>query len=203
MILIQPVSDHDIPMLEQENAHIRRLTGRDDYLLAAVRVSSWNDDLSPWKAPPAFGGASFGGCGEETLRTLSGEILPLLLGDRCLKGRWICLGGYSIAGLFALWAGCRTNVFTGIAAASPSVWFPGFQEYFQSSQMNAKKIYLSMGDREVKTPGVSAAALEETQLCLDAQGKECVLVWNPGNHFCEPELRTARAFAWLINRFRK
>lgn len=29
---------------------------------------------------------------------------------------------------------------------------------------------------------------------------DCVLEWNEGNHFREPDVRTARAFAWLMNR---
>ena len=28
----------------------------------------------------------------------------------------------------------------------------------------------------------------------------CVLEWNEGNHFKEPELWTAKGFAWLLNR---
>ena len=26
----------------------------------------------------------------------------------------------------------------------------------------------------------------------------CSLEWNPGNHFKDPDLRTAKAFAWLL-----
>ena len=36
--------------------------------------------------------------------------------------------------------------------------------------------------------------------CLTDSGKECVLEWNEGNHFKDPDLRTAKAFAWLMNR---
>ena len=41
----------------------------------------------------------------------------------------VILGGYSLAGLFALWAATQTNALYGVAAASPSVWFPGWPEY--------------------------------------------------------------------------
>ena len=27
----------------------------------------------------------------------------------------------------------------------------------------------------------------------------CSLEWNPGNHFKDPDLRTAKAFAWLLH----
>jgi hypothetical protein len=35
---------------------------------------------------------------------------------------------------------------------------------------------------------------------LKKEGKECILEWNKGNHFKQPDLRTAKAFAWLMNR---
>ena len=28
----------------------------------------------------------------------------------------------------------------------------------------------------------------------------CILEWNPGNHFRESEIRTAKAFAWLLEK---
>jgi hypothetical protein len=34
--------------------------------------------------------------------------------------------------------------------------------------------------------------------CLAGQGVDCVLEWNKGNHFKEPDIRTAKAFAWLV-----
>ena len=60
-------------------------------------------------------------------------------------------GGYSLAGLFSLWAAYQTDVFSGIAAASPSVWFPGFIEYMKEHEIKSETVYLSLGDREEKT----------------------------------------------------
>ena len=56
--------------------------------------------------------------------------------EQCLilctdKSRTYYIGGYSLAGLFSLWAAYQTDVFSGFAAASPSVWFPGFIEYMK------------------------------------------------------------------------
>ena len=200
IILLQPVSDRDLPMLEEENARIRLLTGRRDYLLAAVRVSNWNDDLSPWKAPPLFSSLPYGGGGEETLQAIQKEIFSLVLNGRSPKGLQICLGGYSLAGLFALWSGCRTFAFSGIAAASPALWYPGMQEFLEEHHMRPRKVYLSMGEREVQQFGLPASILEETQELLRLQGIDCETEWNPGNHFRDPALRMARAFAWLLNR---
>ena len=168
-LLIQPVDDHDLATIENEAALIRSLTGKDFHLLA-VRVSRWNLDLSPWPAPAVFGNEDFGGGAENTLR----DILSLLP-DRPKR---IFIGGYSLAGLFALWAGCRTDRFSGI--------------------------YLSLGDREEKTrnPVMSRVGecIRATHALLARRGIPCTLVWNEGNHFRDPDLRTAKAFAWLMKR---
>ena len=34
---------------------------------------------------------------------------------------------------------------------------------------------------------------------LKSQGISVVLEWNEGNHFTEPEIRTAKGFAWCID----
>ena len=44
------------------------------------------------------------------------------------------------------------------------------------------------------------SAIRKTCTLLTDSGKECVLEWNEGNHFKDPDLRTAKAFAWLMNR---
>ena len=193
-LLIQPVDDHDLELIESEATAIRRLAGR-DFHLTAVRVRNWNRDLTPWEAPPVFGKEGFGNGAGETLR----EILELVGGEK----KKIILGGYSLAGLFALWAGYRTDRFAGIAAASPSVWYPGFSDYMRENTMKAGCVYLSLGDREEKTRNqVMARAgdcIREARELLERQGTCCTLEWNEGNHFKDPDLRTARAFAWVMN----
>ena len=56
-----------------------------------------------------------------------------------------------MAGLFALWAAGQTDRFSGVAAVSPSVWFPGFLEEMKSRRVQSDCIYLSLGDKEEKT----------------------------------------------------
>ena len=67
------------------------------------------------------------------------------------KNKKYYLGGYSLAGLFSLWACCQSGKFAGIAAASPSVWFPGFLTYLEENEVKSPCIYLSLGDKEEKT----------------------------------------------------
>ena len=116
----------------------------------------------------------------------------------------VFIGGYSLAGLFALWAGYQTDRFDGIAAASPSIWFPHFTEYMRENSLNAGAVYLSLGDREERTrnPVMSqvGSAIRSAEAMLKEKGIDCILEWNKGNHFKDPDLRTAKAFAWLMNR---
>lgn len=192
-VLIQPVDDHDLGMIEREIAGLRRLTAC-EFRLLACKADDWNNDLSPWAAPAVFGKQGFGGGAEETLA----EILKLTRD----KTREYFIGGYSLAGLFALWAVYQTEAFYGAAAASPSVWFPGFTDYMRGRQPKCAAVYLSLGDRESKTrnPVMASVAdrISEAQAILAESGVDCVLEWNEGNHFKDADIRTAKAFAGLL-----
>lgn len=142
-----------------------------------------------------FGKESFGGGASETLD----ELLELCAD----KSRTYYIGGYSLAGLFALWAAYQTDVFKGVAAASPSVWFPGFTEYMKKNEIKTDTVYLSLGDREEKARNTIMATvgdrIREAQVLLEKRGVNCILEWNEGNHFKDADLRTARAFAWVLD----
>ena len=194
VVLIQPVDDHDLVGIENEIAEIRRLTNI-DYRLIAVKVGSWNNDLSPWESPPVFGKEGFGSGAPAFLD----EILTLTKDS----GKTYYVGGYSLAGLFALWAAYQTDVFQGVAAASPSLWFPGFTDYMKRNQIRSNAVYLSLGDREEKARNPVMATvgdrIREAHELLSEQGIDCVLEWNQGNHFRDADIRTAKGFAWVLN----
>jgi hypothetical protein len=46
--------------------------------------------------------------------------------------------------------------FAGIAAASPSMWFPGFVDYMKNNAIQCTNVYLSLGDREENTKTTKA-----------------------------------------------
>ncbi len=194
-VLIQLVDDHNLEGMESETAEIRKLTAENFYLIA-VKVRNWNTDLSPWKAPAVFGKEDFGDGAADTL----GEVLKLC-NDR---DKPHIIGGYSLAGLFALWAAYQTDVFAAVAAASPSVWFPGFAAYMKERRPQTGCVYLSLGDKEEKTRNPVMAAvgvrIREAHELLKGQGIDTVLEWNPGNHFRDADIRTAKAFAWAMRK---
>ncbi len=193
MVLVQPVDDHDEELLERELEVIRKEYG-EDFRLITFKINDWNRQLSPWEAPAVFGREGFGNGAADTLR----EILEYC-GDRT---KTYYLGGYSLAGLFALWAAYRTDRFQGIAAASPSMWFPGFSEFMKENEIRTRRVYLSLGDREAKTrnPVMSTVGdrIREAHALLCGQGIDCTLEWNAGNHFVDSDKRTAKAFLWVM-----
>ncbi|MBQ7635794.1 MAG: esterase [Lachnospiraceae bacterium] len=193
VVLIQVIDERDTEIVEKEWSIIREKTGQ-DLLLRAFTVRNWNIDLSPWKAPAVFGNEGFGDGAEKTLS----EILKTCNDDT----KKYYIGGYSLAGLFALWSACHTKVFGGVAAASPSVWFPGFTEHIRENEMNCGYVYLSLGNKEPKTRNPVMATvgdkIQEVYEILLSQNKKCILEWNEGNHFKDADLRTAKAFSGLL-----
>ena len=205
-ILIQPVDESDAMGLAEEAEAIEARTGG-SFLLAAFRVYDWNAELSPWEAPPVFGKSGFGSGACATLGFIENELLPELRSRYGLPGDIpVLLGGYSLAGFFALWAAYQTGAFRAAACASPSVWFPGWIEYAGTHSPKAGCVYLSLGDREERTKNklmatVGGCIREQHTLLLRALGEDnCTLEWNEGNHFKDAALRTAKAFAWCMER---
>lgn len=193
IILIQPVDDHDLEGIENEFAKIANSCDLNVHMLA-VRINNWNDDLSPWEAPAVFGKENFGGGASTTLCKLM-----KLCND---KEKKYYIGGYSLAGLFALWAAYQTDIFEGVAAASPSMWFPGFDDYMKKNEIKTDTVYLSLGNREEKTRNPVMATVGDrirgAQSLLKERSVNCILEWNEGNHFKDADIRTAKAFAWVL-----
>lgn len=197
-LLIQMADEHELQRMDNEVAAIAQ-DAPHPFLFAAVPVTDWNGELSPWETPAIGGKECFGGKATETLQFLTEQLIPTLRRQMApAQDTKIVLGGYSLAGLFALWASTQTQLFYAVAAASPSVWYPGWPEYEQQHPIRAQRIYLSLGDREEYTKNRTMAAVGENiralQRTLAARGKVSVLEWNHGGHFKEADRRTARAF---------
>ena len=198
-LLLQMTDEHELQSMESEVAAIAQSAHQ--FLFAAVPVSNWNDALSPWEAPAVWGKQGFGGNAADTLCFLTEQVIPTLKQRFNLpESVKIILGGYSLAGLFALWASTQTDLFYGVAAASPSVWFPGWMEFEQQHPIQAQHVYLSLGDKEEHTKNAVMAAVGDHLRALHSRlaerGTDCTLEWNSGGHFKDADLRTAKAFQW-------
>ena len=203
-LLIQPIDEHDLEVLENEVAVIQSLTNM-SFTLVAFEIKNWQSELTPWTSPAVFGKVPFGEGASATLSFIKDTLIPQLeqmeLFDK--NGMQCVFGGYSLAGFFALWSSYQTKLFGGIAAVSPSVWYPQWMEYAEKNRPLATSVYLSLGDKEEKTKNPTMAqvgnCIRKQQELLAAQGINTILEWNPGNHFQHSDERTAKGFAWLIN----
>ena len=203
-LLIQPVDSYDYEMLDNETTYISEHTNS-PCILVAFGIDNWNNELSPWTAPPVFGKEDFGEGAKDTLSFILEILIPSIIDKYNLNpGIPIILGGYSLAGLFALWSGYQTEKFDAIAAASPSVWFPKFLDYAKENNPHAKHIYLSLGNKEEKTKNSTMAtvgySIRELSDFFTLKKIDTIFECNEGNHFKDADIRTAKGFSWCIER---
>ena len=144
------------------------------------------------------------GEGKKTLQWLLKELIPTLK-ETYGADREIYLIGYSLSGLFSLWAAYETDIFSGIASCSGSLWFQRWDEYIKSHKMpHACNVYLSIGGKEEKTKNQIMAKvgertrLQEQILKDDSNVKKVILEYNSGGHFADSGKRLSKAVAWLL-----
>ena len=202
-ILVQPSARHEDASLESEIAQLEALAPR-PFLLVTIGLEDWTLDLMPWPDGNISRDPEAGKHGQETLDCILQDLLPEL--ERRYGPRPVILGGYSLGGLFALWAATRTDRFPAIAAASPSVWIHGWIPFAKKNRPMAEAVYLSLGDREEHVKNQAIARVGDNLrayygMLQDQMGPEhCALVWEEGGHFNENAGRLARAFAWCLGR---
>ena len=164
-------------------------------------VGNWDDMLTPWPDETCMKGRRFGGKAGDTLRNIADKILT---GPDCRPRRPVCIAGYSLAGLFALWCLCeRPDLFAGAVCCSGSLWYPGWRAYAEEHVLPAdKSVYLSLGDREPRTghPWLkqSGEAMEYQRVLLETADCRSTFVWEQGGHFNEPAARLARGIVWIM-----
>ena len=192
-----------LPM--HENAEgIRDFLPEPRAALVFIGGFDWNRDLSPWPAKAVFGDRDFGGQAAAFLKTLTEEILPAAEETAQFTPRWRGIAGYSLAGLFAVYAAYRCNAFTRVASVSGSTWYDGWLDYAARTPLAAPvdRAYFSVGTKEKKTRNARMATVEDSARAMRnlfaERGAESTFVLNPGNHFVDAEKRLADALAFLM-----
>ena len=185
--------------------------------LVNVGVDLWEENFSPWCAPRVFAkGPNFGNGAQKTLDTLINQVIPWTESEFTEPPAYRVLVGYSLAGLFSLWAGVSqpdaprvdalTPTFQRIGAVSGSFWFPDLLNYVDQ-QLNGGAVglthaYLSLGDREARTPNPQIMHVRENAELLasklESAGITSTFELNRGNHFQNVEGRMQKALDWLV-----
>ena len=74
--------------------------------LVNIGVDLWEENFSPWCAPRVFAkGPNFGDGAQKTLDTFINQVIPWAESELREPPAYRALVGYSLAGLFSLWAG--------------------------------------------------------------------------------------------------
>lgn len=191
--------------VEQVFEIVKQQNAERAFRLIAYEPNDWNGDFSPWQAPAVFKGREFLGDGEQMLRWLLERCFPQVeqAAEPCCR----YLAGYSLAGLFSLWALTVSDAFAGAASCSGSLWFPNWVEYLQGTTIPMhKNVFLSLGESEKNTKIHPMNTVNEaTQATYDHFSHfadNITLEWNVGGHFNYTTERTARGISWLVEKTR-
>lgn len=175
------------------------------WTLVAYETENWNRDYSPWALPSVKGESEFTGGAKETLVWLTDICIPYIENNLPCRASSCMIGGYSLSGLFSLFAFYESRMFDGVASCSGSLWYPGWKEYAAGQKApEGSSVYLSLGWKEEKTRNRKMAIVgdmtrwqcEQVQLDRNVRARE--LVWHNGGHFTEVDHRIAQGFIWLI-----
>lgn len=171
----------------------------------------WTDidggrDFTPWPVPPVWEGEAFTGGAAAYLAFLTDRFLPRLeaAGGAASPSRRALLG-YSLGGLFSLWAMGQGAAFEAFGSLSGSVWYEGFLAYLQSAPLKGtERVYLSLGDREEFGGPPRMRAVGEctrnTYRDLSQRLSDVTLEWNKGGHGKGVRGRWKKALLWAAGR---
>ena len=166
----------------EELAQALRAMDAPDCNLLVVGKLQWYHDMTPWSCPPLSkrGPAATGGA-DAYLETLASEIVPTARKKIRGSAPYVGIAGYSLAGLFALYAMYRCDCFAWVASMSGS---------------------LSLGDAEAKTKHAVLKTVQENTEAIVRHYQEVGVDvrWelNPGNHFRDVAMRSAKGIKAIL-----
>ena len=164
----------------------------------------WDEELSPWPHEPVVDrNDNFTGEAAGYAKCLTELIVPRAEEITGKPGRRV-IAGYSMGGLFALYAPYVTDAFSASVSASGSVWYPDFTEFAQTHDFlkAPDAVYLSLGDAESRVKNKYLRETERRTAELFSlyrqKGIRTVFEMNPGNHFRDADLRLAKGISWIL-----
>ena len=174
---------------------------------AVLEVADWDKYLSPWCAKTVFKRSpDFSGCADELLSAIANRVVPEIEDTLGIHPARRGIGGYSLAGLFALYSFWRTDIFDCGFSASGSMWFDGFAEYIcKNVPMRAPEVFcFSLGDTEdvSRSPRIATVGMNTELIVarLNALGTRTSFHYNRGGHFCEENGRICDLIERLCGR---
>lgn len=144
--------------------------------------------------------------GPEYYQTLTTELIPALKAKLTEPvGEDPIIAGYSLAGLFALWAAAQPNShFDQAISCSGSLWYPGaIAAITPPPYRYLTSVYLSVGVQEKnKGPEMFRAVEQRTREAYELYNNcSCCLKLNPGGHFDQVTERFAKGILWTLSEY--
>ena len=173
------------------------------FALASLPEVDWDADYTPWPSSE-LNGREMAGRADALLDATQGPLLSAAL-DRLGGAARLGILGYSLGGLFALYAASRADSpFDCAASVSGALWYERFADYAATAPFpKLTRAYVSLGLKEAKTTrgpmGRNKAASEAIRATLAQRLGEdnAAFEWNNGNHFFEVPQRVGKAIAFL------
>ncbi|MDO5708899.1 MAG: alpha/beta hydrolase-fold protein [Coriobacteriales bacterium] len=178
-LIDSPEHPYDASILEQPRA----------CTVATVPVHNWGEALTPWPAPGLYREEpDFGGKASDTLAELRNNVIPSLEAAAGLSPTTRAICGYSLAGLFSLYAFANYDAYAACGCLSGSVWYEGWVDYLRGidRSYDGKFAFLSLGTKE-KRGGrpIMRTVQDNMEVCaqiLQDRGCRACLQLTPGNH---------------------
>ena len=164
----------------------------------------WDRDLAPWAAERVFkGGSDFAGQADAHLERVARDIIPAAEAALGYTPPWRGIAGYSLGGLFAVYAVWKSTLFSRAASMSGSLWYDGFADFLADNApcTAPSHVYLSVGEREKRTRNSRMAAVERcTELAamrLRSLGYAVEYNVVPGGHFDDVGARIMKGLEFI------
>ena len=173
-----------------------------------LNANNRTDDYTPWPLQTSETmPMDFGGKAEEHLSLITTHVIPFCESEYgfASSAEKRVMGGYSLGGLFSLYAAVNTDFFGTVLSCSSSLWYPGFLDYLKEHPFKAAhpKLYMSVGDQE----GTTSTNLTAAQTCNTIalkdfyeprfQASDFQFKLEEGNHGTNIPRRVERAVAWV------
>ena len=175
------------------------------FILVNISNINWEKEMTPWKIEPIFKNDNYKGEADKYLLELTNIIIPKIIKEFNIKPSYYILSGYSLGALFAIYALYKTNKFTKIVAASPSLWYPNFTKYMKENNFYIpSKIYLSLGDKEKNSKNKILKTIYDKMLetydYLKNKNIDVTFTLNNGGHFKDVDKRVAKGIKNILEK---
>ena len=166
------------------------------------------DDYTPWPLQASETmPMDFGGKAEEHLSFITTHVIPFCESEYgfASSAENRVIGGYSLGGLFSLYAAVNTDFFGTVLSCSSSLWYPGVLDYLKEHSFKAvhPKLYMSVGDQEGMTStNLTAEQTSNTMLLKNFyeptfEPNDFKFILEEGNHGNNIPRRVEHAVEWV------